>query len=125
MPFTVDAVPPPWVAAGTGIRVDEAAGVVVLQDGRMDRVGGERRAIVDARPVTISTVRPGTRVVIRAAQAVQLTRPRIYGHRGRAVVRRVYRGAVGFAGDDDGHRNKRADALADRQRSREGYGGEP
>jgi hypothetical protein len=55
---------------GMVMRVDEPAGVVVLQDGRMYRIGGERTVIVNDRPVAISTVLPGTRIVIRDAEPV-------------------------------------------------------
>lgn len=58
--------------AGMVLRVDEPAGVVVLQDGRMYRIGAERIVTVDDRPVAIATVPPGTRIVIRDAEQVAL-----------------------------------------------------
>lgn len=56
-------VPMNEVARGTVVRVDQP-GVIVLNDGRAYRTTPETVVYVDRRPVSVTTVRPGTRVVI-------------------------------------------------------------
>lgn len=51
------------VARGTIVRMDQP-GVIVLNDGRTIRTTNETVMLVDNRPVTLTTVQPGTRVVI-------------------------------------------------------------
>ena len=55
---------------GTVVGVDEAAGVVVLEDGRMWQTAGDATVLVDGRPVAVRDLRPGQRVVIRSARPV-------------------------------------------------------
>jgi len=78
---------------GTVVRVDEPAGVVVLDDGRMYRLGGTRTVIVEDRAVAITSLRPGTRVLIRDAEPVVM-------HGDRYVVMPQTR--IGQGGDPRG-----------------------
>lgn len=55
---------------GTVVRVDEAARVLVLDDGRMWQAAGDAMVLVDGRPVALRDVRPGQRVAIRSAHPV-------------------------------------------------------
>jgi hypothetical protein len=55
---------------GTVTRYDAASGVVVLDDGRMYRVGPTTRVLVDDRPVEVRSLAPGTVVVIRSGEPV-------------------------------------------------------
>jgi hypothetical protein len=58
--------------AGTVVRVDPGSRVLVFDDGRMWQVAGTETIIVDGTPVTIETIRPGSRVSVSNAQLVQL-----------------------------------------------------
>jgi len=51
------------VARGTVVRTDQP-GVMILNDGRAIRTTNETVVLVDNRPVTLTTVQPGTRVVV-------------------------------------------------------------
>jgi hypothetical protein len=51
------------VARGTIVRTDQP-GVLVLNDGRTVRTTPDTVVLVDGRPVTLTTVRPGARVMI-------------------------------------------------------------
>jgi hypothetical protein len=52
------------IADGMVMRVDEPHGIVVLDNGRMYRVSGERAVLVNGQPVVLSRLQPGTRVTI-------------------------------------------------------------
>ena len=58
-----ELVPMSEVARGTVVRVDQP-GVIVLSDGRTFRTTQETVVYVDRRPVAVSTIQPGTRVVV-------------------------------------------------------------
>jgi hypothetical protein len=49
---------------GTVVRVDEPQHVVVLDNGQMYRVSGERAVIVNGQPMVLGRVQPGTPVTI-------------------------------------------------------------
>jgi hypothetical protein len=55
---------------GTVVRVDPGANVVVLDDGRMYQVVGDSTVFIDNQPARVTTVRPGSRVVLRSPRAV-------------------------------------------------------
>ncbi len=55
---------------GTVVRVDEPNRVIVLDDARMIRVSEDGTVLVEDRPVPLSGIRPGTRVVIVSGQPV-------------------------------------------------------
>src|SRR5688572_2382292 len=55
---------------GTAARVDPAANVVVLDDGRMYQVVGDSLVFIDNQPTRVTTVRPGSKVVLRSARPV-------------------------------------------------------
>jgi hypothetical protein len=55
---------------GTVVRVDELQQVVVLDNGQMYRVSGERAVVVNGQPVVLSRVQPGTPVTIVAGTPV-------------------------------------------------------
>jgi len=57
---------------GVVVRTDAPARVIVLEEGQMFRVTGDNAILVDNQPVTLETLQPGTRVVIRPAQPVML-----------------------------------------------------
>ena len=56
-------VPMREVARGTVARVDQP-GVIVLSDGRVFRTTTSTVVLVDNRPVTVTTVQPGSRIAI-------------------------------------------------------------
>jgi hypothetical protein len=56
-------VPMTEVARGSVVRVDQP-GVVVLSDGRVIQTTPETVVYVDRRPVAVSTIQPGTRIII-------------------------------------------------------------
>jgi hypothetical protein len=49
---------------GTVVRVDEPQHVVVLDNGQMYRVSGDRAVIVNGQPVMLSRLQPGTPVTV-------------------------------------------------------------
>src|SRR5262249_51028488 len=51
------------VVTGTVTRIDQLAGVIVLQDGRMIRVPGGT-VLINGRPAPLTTIQPGTLVAI-------------------------------------------------------------
>jgi hypothetical protein len=55
---------------GTIVRIDPQSSVVMLDDGRMYRVTPSTVFLVDNRPATFATLRPGERVVIQSAEPV-------------------------------------------------------
>jgi len=57
---------------GRLVRLDTAASVVVLEDGRMFRVTPQTIILVDEKPVALTTLQPGQQVVIRSGEAVML-----------------------------------------------------
>jgi hypothetical protein len=68
--LTVGAVAAQDLYVGTITRVDQPAQVIVFEDGRMYRVVPNTMVLVDNQPVTYTTVRPGTRVIVRGGQPV-------------------------------------------------------
>jgi hypothetical protein len=57
---------------GTVVRVEPTSNVVVLDDGRMWQVAGDSMVIVDNQPAQVTTLRPGSKVVLRSAKPVTL-----------------------------------------------------
>ncbi|OLE36443.1 MAG: hypothetical protein AUG00_10640 [Candidatus Rokubacteria bacterium 13_1_20CM_2_70_7] len=55
------------VITGTVVRVDEHAGVIVLDDARMYRVADGGAVLVNSQAMELREIEPGTRVVIPAA----------------------------------------------------------
>jgi hypothetical protein len=55
---------------GTVVRVDPAANVVVMEDGRMYQVVGDSLVFIDNQPARVTTVHPGSKVVLRSARPV-------------------------------------------------------
>ena len=55
---------------GTIVRIDPQSSVVMLDDGRMYRVTPSTVFLIDNRPATFATLRPGERVVIQSAEPV-------------------------------------------------------
>lgn len=71
---------------GVVARVDDGHDVVILDDGRMLRATPATVITARGRPATVSSLRPGTMVVIRSAERVVLSgipagsvRPRTFG----------------------------------------------
>jgi hypothetical protein len=58
-----EVLPMSEVARGTVVRVEQP-GVLVLSDGRTFRTSTDTVVYVDRRPVTVSAIQPGTRVVV-------------------------------------------------------------
>jgi hypothetical protein len=58
-----ELLPMSEVARGTVVRVEQP-GVIVLNDGRTFRTSQDTVVYVDRRPATMSTLQPGTRVVV-------------------------------------------------------------
>jgi hypothetical protein len=58
------------VQPGTVVRVDPQSSVVMLDDGRMYRVTPNTVVMIDNRPTTFTTLRPGDRVVIQSGEPV-------------------------------------------------------
>jgi hypothetical protein len=69
------------VITGRVTRVDPAANVIVLDDGRMYRADTSSVVLIDNRPVALSTLQPGYTVTIQSAQPVVI-------ENGRYVVTR-------------------------------------
>jgi hypothetical protein len=55
---------------GTVVRVDPGANVVVMEDGRMYQVMGDSLVFIDNQPTRVTTLRPGSKIVLRSAQPV-------------------------------------------------------
>jgi hypothetical protein len=55
---------------GTVVRVDPGANVVVMDDGRMYQMVGDSMVFIDNQPARVTTVRPGSRVVLRSPRPV-------------------------------------------------------
>ena len=55
---------------GTVVRVDPGANVIVMEDGRMYQVVGDSMVFIDNQPARVTTVRPGSKVVLRSARPV-------------------------------------------------------
>ncbi len=55
---------------GTVVRVDPGANVVVMEDGRMYQVAGDSMVLIDNQPARVTTLRPGSKVVLRSARPV-------------------------------------------------------
>jgi hypothetical protein len=56
---------------GKVVRLDPAAKVVIFDDGKMYRMVPNTVVIVEEKPVTFETLRPGAAVVIRSGEAVE------------------------------------------------------
>jgi hypothetical protein len=57
---------------GKVIKLDSAANVVVLEDGTMYRMAPDTVILVEEKPVKFDALQPGTAVVIRSGEPVQL-----------------------------------------------------
>ena len=68
--LTVGAVAAQDMYVGTVTRIDQPAQVIVFEDGRMYRVVPNTVVLYDNQPVTYTTLRPGTRIVVRGGQPV-------------------------------------------------------
>ena len=85
------------VVTGTVVRIDQPAGVVVLDNGQMYQTTAQTVMLVDSHPAAITTLAPGTRVVLQSAQPVVyrdgryvvMTRPVPTSHEVSGVVRWV------------------------------------
>ena len=60
------------IERGTVTRYDAASGVIVLDDGRMFRVGPTTRVLVNDNPVEVRSIAPGSVVVIHSGEPVML-----------------------------------------------------
>ena len=58
------------VVTGTVVRIDHAAGVVVLDSDRMYQTTPQTVVIVNGEPGTLTTIRPGTQVMLQSAEPV-------------------------------------------------------
>ena len=58
------------VVMGTVVRIDQPAGVVVLDNGQMYRATPQTVFLVNNRPASFATIQPGTPVVVQYAQPV-------------------------------------------------------
>jgi hypothetical protein len=58
------------VVTGTVVRIDHAAGVVVLDSGRMYQMTPQTVVIIDGAPGTLATIPPGTQVMLQSAEPV-------------------------------------------------------
>jgi hypothetical protein len=58
------------VVSGTVVRVDQPSGVIVLDSGQMYRATPQTVFLVNNRPMSFSTIQPGTPVVVQYAQPV-------------------------------------------------------
>jgi preprotein translocase subunit YajC len=58
------------VDRGTVVRIDPQSSVIVLDDGRMYRATSSTVFLVENRPATLGTLRPGERVVIQGGEPV-------------------------------------------------------
>ena len=58
------------VVSGTVVRIDQPAGVVVLDSGQMYRATPQTVFLVNNRPMSFTTIQPGTPVVVQYAQPV-------------------------------------------------------
>jgi methyl coenzyme M reductase subunit C len=56
---------------GKVVRLDPAAKVVIFDDGKMYRMVPNTVVIVEEKPVTFETLRPGASVVIRSGEVVE------------------------------------------------------
>lgn len=56
---------------GKVVRLDPAAKVVIFDDGKMYRMVPNTVVIVEEKPVTFETIRPGASVVIRSGEVVE------------------------------------------------------
>jgi hypothetical protein len=55
---------------GTVVRVDPSANVIVMDDGRMYQVVGDSMVLIDNQPARVTTLRPGSRVLLRSPRPV-------------------------------------------------------
>jgi hypothetical protein len=58
------------VITGTVVRIDQPAGVVVLDNGQMYRATPQTVFLVNNQPMTFGTIRPGTPVIVQYAEPV-------------------------------------------------------
>lgn len=68
--LTATGVVAQQVVTGTVVRIDQPAGVVVLDNGQMYQTTAQTLIIVNGQPTTITAITPGTPVVLQSAQAV-------------------------------------------------------
>src|SRR5919204_3639962 len=72
--LTVVAASAASVVAESGmvVRIDPQSNVVVLDNGRMYRVTPQTVLVIDNRPVPLTAVQPGQRVVVQSGEVVTL-----------------------------------------------------
>jgi hypothetical protein len=58
------------VVTGTAVRIDQPAGVVILDNGQMYQTTPQTVILVNSQPTTIGAIAPGTPVVLQSAQTV-------------------------------------------------------
>ena len=95
--LTVTGVLAQQVVTGTVVRLDQPAGVVVLDNGQMYQTTPQTLILVNSQPTTITAIAPGTPVVLQSAQAVAyrdgryvvMTQPASNPHEVSGVVRWV------------------------------------
>ena len=72
--LSVGAVAAQDMYVGTVTRIDQPAQVIVFEDGRMYRVAPNTVLLYDNQPVMYTTLRPGTRVVVRGGPKISVER---------------------------------------------------
>ena len=70
--LTTTAVSAQQVVTGTVVRIDQPAGVVVLDNGRMYQATPQTVFLVNNQPTSFGTIAPGTPVVVQQGQPVVL-----------------------------------------------------
>ena len=95
--FTVTGVLAQQAVTGTVVRIDQPAGVVVLDNGRMYQTTPQTVVLVNSQPTAMTAVAPGNVVVLQSAQPVAyrdgryvvMTRPAAAFYEVSGVVRWV------------------------------------
>ena len=95
--LVVSGVSAQQVVTGTIVRIDQPAGVIVLDNGQMYQATSETVVLVNTQPTAMTAVAPGTPVVLHSAQPVVLrdgryvllTQPASTQHEVSGVVRWV------------------------------------
>ena len=68
--LAVTTVSAQQVITGTVVRIDQPAGVVVLDNGQMYRATPQTVFLVNSQPMTFGTIQPGTPVIVQYAEPV-------------------------------------------------------
>ena len=85
------------VVTGRVVRIDQPAGVIVLDNGQMYQTTAQTVVLVDSQPTAVAAIAPGTPVVLQSAQPVfyrdgryiVMTHPAASPHEMSGVVRWV------------------------------------